>query len=905
MLFFHRSLRIAWSFATGLLVSLPFALTGLILSTDAHAQPTLLASSAAPGTEVPIAGLAEDLERPESLELRATIRAEGFAPYSARVVDIGGFALRVPVHPNVLTGGEVSIDFLARGQPIGTVESFFIQGVPRSQGSSRRVLDLLQQTVALAASHYGLGAAALQQPLGEIPIQAWSAAILQEALDDPAPTGLPTLLGGSGEIRGEPVDVEVVDALAGLFQLEHALQQHLNGLAALGTPPDPISTVRLAVGSRDPRHSETSFVFASGRQEPSDFRFASNDVDSFTRVEIRTAANLSWYMKLAEHHRQSFETTWLKVLGQANDLAGTIPHPAAQVPTLAISAALFVYLENALIQSLMLPSSLSNPRANFSKDEFLEDDPVPGDWEGYKVWASSKRWDPGSSLGQGIIELGLTVDGVRGAGVGDWVDFSTGMAGVGLNNQAKASARRFGGLLGGTFGPYEWGPITLYGERWVDADAPTIGGASRLHVDSRRQTYSPSDVGSAAVRLRPRAGSFPPESNTAKAQLMHRVETLPIFVNLSPGARVVKPGAGLKLTATIQNALDTELEWSLDGPGHGVSLQVDPPIPGGTRGSAGQAAMLLFPGEVEVKKVVVRVASTSATGLRAPRFNPLSRERSGFYQSKKDEDIELPLVGSCAFDLALTSRRLAARESANNESARGPFVAQSFGALSPSGELLWIKIETSPFTDGSLAWDRMGPNASIWFQEIEGASRYNTEPSMLGLASGVPPGAKGSFPAWVNVYMPGEVLPNRDEDLHAYSTDSRGGAKEGGWYNVPFLPGTITITEFTDEHIEGVIEAEMATLDTTGLEQLGNSSGAEIVGRDRANQARAPDERMGDLETMFYDKPQLQLKFRAVLANPPQLGGMSCLYPLVEKGELSEELSAQIQRAYQMIQQTR
>ncbi|MEM6326986.1 MAG: hypothetical protein AAF791_07705, partial [Bacteroidota bacterium] len=617
----------------------------------------------------------------------------------------------------------------------------------------------------------------------------------------------------------------------------------------------------------------------------------------YDRVDITTAANLSHFMRLAEENRQTANSLLLKWASTANDHAGLVPHPVVQAGTIVVSAGLFAVVEDALIQSLLLPSMLTDGRADFSTSVFLEDYTEPGTWSEYLVGAQSKEWPIGTSVSGlfaealsgsiGFARVGGPASAPFGGG-GPEVTAAVydGYLEMQVTNSTKQAMVNAGSARGFTVGPFAWEGIDLVSTTWSKTRAVAVQGAERLAVIESSRLYRPVEVGRGALRIEPKPGLFPPSVNTGRAAVVHIAETEAISVTLSPASRTVDPGSELWVQATVQKANDTRLEWAFDGPSYGVVIQPED-----------EGAMLFFPEGDPIQSVRVKATSLARTGLRDPGMGPEPREAVGVYATREEEEIELPLVGSCAYNIALTSQRLSLQASASNQSANG-LVGQTHGGRAEDGTLLWVEVMSSPFQNGEIDYSGISPSVYAWFQDLgDGASMMSTSPSQLGLTEGIPLGATGTFEAWVNLYFPSE-LSGRESDIHSYSTDP----EDEGFYEPPFRPGTITILKNDAGVIEGVIEADMTFLDTQGLEDLANSTPQEFIARDEENQTRTAREQMEQIRPMFFDAPVLRVPFRGVTAPQANLGAMYCLFPLAEAGELSDELTGQLETLVRMME---
>ncbi|MEM7789480.1 MAG: hypothetical protein AAF594_17300, partial [Bacteroidota bacterium] len=223
---------------------LRLALAFVLLSPLASAQSVELeAAGGAPLERVAF------IAAPEADDLRVMIRAEGYDPFQTRTDSTadGRLAMVVPVHPDVLRGGTVAVIVYDGDREIETVGPFQIAAAPRADGAMARTMASIGASAGTTARAYGRTAGDLDGSLASLPIQLWGAASAASALQ--SQTGSP--LDPGRTIHGEPVDLATADALAALFGFEAAAAAYAAQTAALGAPPDPVTTTPI-VASGDP-----------------------------------------------------------------------------------------------------------------------------------------------------------------------------------------------------------------------------------------------------------------------------------------------------------------------------------------------------------------------------------------------------------------------------------------------------------------------------------------------------------------------------------------------------------------------------------------------------------------------------------------------------------------------------
>ncbi|MEM6287798.1 MAG: hypothetical protein AAF845_11620 [Bacteroidota bacterium] len=746
---------------------------------------------------------------------------------------------------------------------------FQIAAAPRADGAMARTMASIGASAGTTARAYGRTAGDLDGSLASLPIQLWGAASAASALQ--SQTGSP--LDPGRTIHGEPVDLATADALAALFGFEAAAAAYAAQTAALGAPPDPVTTTPI-VASGDPPTP------ARGPHAPEAPPIV------IERVEFTTAANLSYYMRRAEVNRAVLQNEILTAFSNAADHIGNVPHAAAQVASISASATLYALTESIFIEAALLPSSLINARATFSRSSFEEDYTERGTWSDYTVWATSKTWNPNGSLFRGAAELAFGARGLNGLSAAAGPNMNAAMREMGAayaemhaSNAAKSAAQEAGRQIGTGVGPYEWGPIDITDITYSTAETTSLNGGVAVGIDLTARQYWPLALGRGFVQLLPVRGMFPPEANRIAAQLTHAHETDPIVVTLSPAARVVDPGTSLRVSAAVQNAVDTRLRWNLTPEASGVRMSPDADT---------QRATLAFPNRENVR-VTLTATSRARTGLRDPAIATDRRDAEGTYGTSEEEDIDLP-SGSCAFTVSLVGETLDVRDAATNETAE-PTVALA-SATRTGSQITSLELAAAPMSNGDFdysAADRLSLTLSLAEPEF---------PGLPASSGGIPAGATGTFPIWISVYVPAEMSPS-GEQLDVNSTD----LEQQSLTSREHAPGTLTITESTEDAIGGVIEADMAWLDLSGLEEAASGQGESWDEREARIEEDVRTQGQTDrVRNMLFATGRLRVAFRAVVSEHEGIGAFMCLGPLAERGELSETLMSQLRQVSRALQ---
>ncbi len=560
------------------------------------------ASRAAPGTHVGFARLPAITDT-----LRGEVRAAGLAPFPAFTDSTadGRASVVVPLHPDVLTGGDVALAVFDGTRLLGVVEPFRIGALPRAPGTLDRTAAAQRGAVEAHAALYGLGADALRQPDADLPVQLWPAAIALGALDSL----------GARVAALDPAEREVADALAAALGLDETLAAHAATLGSF-VPDGPVRSVPEAGGA-----SGTGGGAPRGPSAPR----APFD-PSLNKVNIRDTDDLSDWMQRAESQRKIAESLVVKAVGDLNGLVGTIPIPQVQVATLVVGSVLFLAVEEAAIEAAILPSSLVSPSAAFTKTAFDEDDGEPGSWQQFEVSARSRSWNVAESLAKLLLEGALATRsiGTMSSSRGGLADALQGMADMVQTTWAKnrlAEIARDAGA-GAVVGPFTWGPFPISDPRYSTALPPI--GSDVVVVDTSAHTYTPVGVGQAVIQLRPRGDAFPPASNARAARFNQTVEVRAMRVWLDPGMYTGEPGEIVSITAHVDNALDPSVTWS------------------GATSTGPTTAQVVLP---EHEETIYVTATSAATG--GARNAPDAPERSalGGYTGREEEEVvdDIPL----------------------------------------------------------------------------------------------------------------------------------------------------------------------------------------------------------------------------------------------------------------------
>ena len=564
--------------------------------------------------------------------LGVEVRAPGHDPYPA-VLDTtaaGEVAVVVPVHPDVLGGGDVALVFFDGPREVGTVAPFRIRGVPAAPGTLRRSAGLQREIVAAEAARFGLTLDDLRDPTAALPVQLWPAAdalgMLETALN---PNALPALYDGTAPVLdGRPVDLDVADALAGLLGVESVIEAERDRVRARNRLPEagrvePVSGNGPADGGRGPRAPSAG----------------PDGAPDLTKVAIDRgdASLLSDLMMDAYRGGLEAHSVVNKVAGDLNNGVGLLPFGVTQGASALIGATLFAHTELALTRSKLYPSSLHSAQASFSTSTFNEDYTEKGSWSGFTVYASSKTWNVGETGAKAVGEAFYAAKGVRG-GVDTWrrhsqrraagaarsldADLDATLQGykdMRRSNRTKTKLADLGRGLGATVGPFRWGPIDLTGS-WSTAEVL----AGEVAVDPAFQTYHPTAVGAGVIQVKVVGSLFPPLTNEGDAYVNHDVEAKAIRITLSPSSGTYRPGVEVPVSADVQNADDPSLDWSVSQ--------------GAVQQTGETTATVFLPSGEDVVYVTAR--STSTTGLRAAAFGPVERTGTAAYRVKENADAE-------------------------------------------------------------------------------------------------------------------------------------------------------------------------------------------------------------------------------------------------------------------------
>lgn len=534
-------------------------------------------------------------------------------------------SLIVPPHPDGIMGGELElrwIDDLSTelcdgGEP--AVSVLTVQPLEPAPGEFAKIVTATESLAEESASQMGWTLEELRAaPLDEVPVELWDLRHAALVIENDE-------VDGTLDQLAEREDLELVDAILAKAGLATALENELESLRALA-PEQPPSFSRKPVTVDDA-------PFAAGL----------TDADIF-RVDIETAADLSYFMRLVAHYESRLNSPELKTTEKAVALAGLFP-PASPYAA-AIGAEIFVLKQIAGAATALFPSSLEKGELKLQQEVFAEDDPIPyASILEYTTYGRSKPFKIGRFAADTLLEVFFTAKGFTKAGAGaqasksrfDMVrdDLKSGPDGEVISalegNALGEVDNRVKSEIGNLFGdldevyisPFLWGPIDITSSQWstleIDQRSPAPEAIEIAGANARE--YFPWTAGVSGLVLQARPGAFPPDGNKFTSRIAKPVEVLEIVIDVKPDRQRIQPNDVVELTVEVRNSTDeTDVEWKATA----GELIVGP---------RNQSATLNVPSEIPDGGIKVTVTSLHDTGARSPERGPVERfDTSIFYE---------------------------------------------------------------------------------------------------------------------------------------------------------------------------------------------------------------------------------------------------------------------------------
>ncbi len=470
----------------------------------------------------------------------------GYAPV---VVTDSGHYLIVPLNPSdPIGGGEVQVVITNNSKGTARPFTLTLDSLPAAPGEYAAVVSLIQEafTAVLQASGLTRDSLVYHSP-DDVPIMRVPHVIAYGAIDDPTnPNSLRAIADGTApDFGGSTLDIDLADRLMAQMNLREYYEE-------LAASLDTVAPVFLGAMSSDTRP-----------------RTGLNDQDCIDGPDygITSCGALASAMQLQYNYEWAAQSATGKVEGHivAGVLAGAslIPGSAPVVATLGGG----VWVRGLIDAGFkdMLPSKFVDAATTFdpSVTEFTEDFKDPGVWTQFLVTATSNGW----KLDKVGLEAILQVVGAQGAGEA-------------LTNVPGSFEEEIGGALVSAFvGPVqgelinrlagESDLIEICSQTWSNIDcvgldySTVTSNTDRLDIDSAGLTYEPNEVGPDIMRIETR-NIFGEDNNTGTAVA---VNTNEIQVFIDPFQAEADTSEELYFSARVENALDTDIEWSLEGGG--------------------------------------------------------------------------------------------------------------------------------------------------------------------------------------------------------------------------------------------------------------------------------------------------------------------------------------------------
>jgi hypothetical protein len=530
--------------------------------------------------------------------------------------DDGTVVVPVPLHPSGrLEGGLVRLLVRAPGTQcdLGTLT---IDPLAPAPGSTGRVVDALQAYIGAQAWHFGATLEALQEASPDTLLPPLVPLYLAQAvLDHPEnPNSLRAVLDGRSPYFDGDADLSLLDALYGRSDVTRTIGDLTTSAAEAGGPVEPHRS------SAVPPQPTGPFRFASLNPVPvaTPPRLPRQDPQEWGQLFHRCPIPGDWYKPTAREL-----SCWMHLSmngdfmtsGKAKDtfdmftftlgVGSTLPVPIYREGMVIAGAAAFIFQKAAEATANVLPRTLETITVQLDPASFEEDYYALGSYDPIEVTASSKGWNTATSA----IEALLQVFGAR--------QMKSGMTPLSKMWQEAAEAlpdkwiADYGGFVvqtlfkkgilpkfpGGGEGednPFnipsqKYGPTDITDREW--SEVKIEGTAIRL---VGRPTYEPNEVGTATLIAWTKPLKFGDQTIRGEFAL----EVKPILVTISPAERLVEAGETVTLTATVENAIDKRLEWSVTPEEHRVIW-----------GGQGEIASVITSGNPDHFPAIVRATS--------------------------------------------------------------------------------------------------------------------------------------------------------------------------------------------------------------------------------------------------------------------------------------------------------
>jgi len=526
-------------------------------------------------------------------ELRIAVADDTGAggPVMWRRDETGTAVVTVPLHPSGrLEGGTVRLSVEAFGT-VCDLGTLVIEPLQRAPGTAVRVLDGLQAYVAAQAWHFGATPAELKvaspdtllPPL--VPLY-----VAQAVLDHPEnPNSIRSVLeGGAPYFAGGEADLSLLDALYGRAAVDGGLAGLIRSVGQTGEPPAGSGSASM----RPQPHS--AFQLASLVIEPPLAERRSQDAQDLGYTFHQCPMPDNWYKPNA-----SELSCWMHLAmngdimtsGKAKDLydafsltlgvGSTLPVPIYREGMVIAGAYAFAYQKAAEASANLLPRTLDSISVLLNPDVYMEDDARQGSYAPINVFAGSRGWNTATSVVEALLQVfGLKqMKGGMGSLTKAWDEAASALPDQWVADYGsfvmqtlfeKEILPNAPGAAEGQdnpfqIAPHKYGPTDVTARQW--SEVKIEGSAVQLVGPPR---YEPKQIGTATLI----AWTKPLKFGDQQIRGEYPLEVKPLRVTISPAEKVVEPGEKVLLTASVENALDTDLKWTVSK-GHSLEPGAD------------------------------------------------------------------------------------------------------------------------------------------------------------------------------------------------------------------------------------------------------------------------------------------------------------------------------------------
>jgi hypothetical protein len=578
-------------------------------------------------------GLEFDGEAPEFVTAQVT-EASLDSPYYTRVGGSAedGWTLTAPIHPTGTGGGAVDIRVVGDGFECPDTAELELEPLDAHEGATRDAVDLSSTLLTRHAELFGVDPANLATALpDEIPTPLWGSAVGWTLLEDEeyAYSLRNVLEGNTEEARQMREGLAIADALlaeAGYVDLLRRGNEQVDAIGSADFEHEFGPASDAMPGALVPRAGTTTRTRRAALcPAPLSVRFGDNP------------KALNFYMRTAEYARQMLASEGYENVQTAVTAASLVPYPPLNAAAAIISILVETKAQSWEAMANTLPSQLGDPKVDITVERFEEDARYAGEWENYRVRASSRGWNPTSLMLGNLWTAFEAVVGAHGriAGKAREAAESGSLVGDFIENAGGEAVGEARGEFFDKFGeeweaceiaPESWGPVDLSDSAY--SEHSYLGSIGQVRGD--RFSYGPAEVGEGRVSVHADPELFPPASNELASNAVADVTVEKILITLDPSPGALEPAESLKIKALVRHAVDKSVEWETSAGSITQTLQIDD--------DGNPIAEFTAPSTQDEFPVAVRARSTATRGLRGDGAS-LSDPRFGWGYYRKDEGV--------------------------------------------------------------------------------------------------------------------------------------------------------------------------------------------------------------------------------------------------------------------------